>query len=1821
MPSTATSRRESGASDSLTLLNSNRPQVQPVLAARKVNASSCLSDHSLISRPVDAPSTLSASNKASSTIDGGDKSGGGGRGTNNKSSNSNASVVKKAARTNISLCKGSTNGSATHTLAPGGGAAPPAVHGATAISTSARPSSSSATLAQTPRTTSATQGAAASTPITRKLRPTTRPPHLGPRFTQPTVSSRAHLQTSDSEVSADVATPSANDAAAVVGAESGLQSPPPPPPRTWHPPFARCSNPVNSSETESQKSLPRSSGIQRGGSGPIEPGATHGKRSGDSSVADSTEAPRRLTLRETAATASAADGAAAPSSASTRCTADPAPTIGTVRHKSQVLFELRGSSQSSQSSQLVRSGLTTPGSTPVLTPAEPRSISLPDGASAMSPTSKQGAAQVLSPPRPPVTALHSNCAPSTLPAQRETSAAAVQRTSSAELSSSLSTPVRPSQARDTAAAAARMDVSSPPPPSRPTVALHAMLPVVYQVPLTETTSRRNRSHSSGPASPSASTTSARAPRRSGSEDGGRRSSSPRTPPPSHSAKKASVAKRSGGPRAVTPLSTKSPTKANETAKANALGATAAAVAEGTELLRSRSRSASATALAATTAITTPVAADVKRRSPSRPTMSTSTSILVPSTPECVPGVGIGVGIPGNHFASVIETNTDVEDDIHGDAAGDWSQLAHSAPTSVLHHRSSTSTTSSVVRGARSVCDWSRSRSPAQENIAALLEDLQVLRRREEAEAQSVEATQQKLAGEEAEAAAQRSHRKVLAAVKGRASVSASADADADADADVDRNGALNTFLFPFEGEAGDEGAHDAMEDGAQERPSRATDTTGHAPITPRLRRRIEEEQQRELELLRTITQERHPEYVDLLDSPDELIRELSCIDADMDPAEVEEALRSRSSAEEEADAEEEEEEEQDDMSDSREVSQPVLQVADEAEAPILLATPPSRSKAPAPTKLKKAPSSLSTTAEKTKMTVTTNIRKTPSHRDDVSATPLAQQHRRGSTESDKTSEKTRDTSRSQRVAPAAQNGTMSGRKKPESDATPLHPSSSSSPSAAAASAGTPASHARPRTPSSRGRQTSTAENSNNNSSTKLTRRPSKAAVSETPLAPARNTASPPALNVQTTRDVAKTATVAVVEEAAERRRRALSENGVGGSSTSAHSSLPEHAARPVTRHGSLPIHSHEPAAGAAQGDKAPVASAAAEALLPALLSPEEAANTVTIVFDLDETLCNNRCLGGTVLRPGAELLLHTLRNLAPSPRYKLVETRVRGQHATNRLYDQAMFKMGMSPLYRPRVAQRQATSGYHQNIVGGSTGEARPASAKETNPLRVELVLWTASEESLARRAMRRLDPHNAIFDEAIYRDLRWYRDSYYTKDLSCLGRSMQRIVVIENSVESVIRNRQNAILVTSFITNRLDRQLFLVREVLRDWIRGMKANLAYALEHQARKPSQEHDDEVRHDDDDGGGGGESNHHALEESHEEGGESPVPPHSTTSPSSQPEDGVSNSNNTSASSGSTASGSSSNKGNGGSQRLPHTLEEDPLPQLTAPAPTPMTVTSSLTLSSSAFGASSNSTGSAPRVLSAAARRASNIVEFLHRHRLVLAESNYINFQMTGEVMSRLQSTEPALITAAIPSTAEGSAARPVRNAPCSPTPRTPRTPRTGHVQSVSAVATVVSTPSSAHFSQPGPSATAAASAPQGSFSSNGDSGVPEVNTMRGLANATVSSITSGSAVKTGSSVSRNDARLEPKRQFSSPSLSTAAAVSQNASSTPRKSSAVRAARETRLASTTTDTSVPKNSAALAASTAVTSARGTGDGADRSVVRPQRTASVVVRRQAA
>eukprot|EP01065_Artemidia_motanka_P034645 TRINITY_DN422_c19_g1_i1.p1 TRINITY_DN422_c19_g1~~TRINITY_DN422_c19_g1_i1.p1 ORF type:complete len:389 (+),score=67.37 TRINITY_DN422_c19_g1_i1:349-1515(+) len=85
---------------------------------------------------------------------------------------------------------------------------------------------------------------------------------------------------------------------------------------------------------------------------------------------------------------------------------------------------------------------------------------------------------------------------------------------------------------------------------------------------------------------------------------------------------------------------------------------------------------------------------------------------------------------------------------------------------------------------------------------------------------------------------------------------------------------------------------------------------------------------------------------------------------------------------------------------------------------------------------------------------------------------------------------------------------------------------------------------------------------------------------------------------------------------------------------------------------------------------------------------------------------------------------------------------------------------------------------------------------------KAEIVLWTASIESVGRPVLRQIDPNSEYFHHAIYRDPAWFQERPnvpHHKDLRLLGRDMSKVIIVENNPFSVRLNKRNAVLVPDF--------------------------------------------------------------------------------------------------------------------------------------------------------------------------------------------------------------------------------------------------------------------------------------------------------------------------------------------------------------------------------------------------------------------------------------
>lgn len=97
----------------------------------------------------------------------------------------------------------------------------------------------------------------------------------------------------------------------------------------------------------------------------------------------------------------------------------------------------------------------------------------------------------------------------------------------------------------------------------------------------------------------------------------------------------------------------------------------------------------------------------------------------------------------------------------------------------------------------------------------------------------------------------------------------------------------------------------------------------------------------------------------------------------------------------------------------------------------------------------------------------------------------------------------------------------------------------------------------------------------------------------------------------------------------------------------------------------------------------------------------------------------------------------------------------------------------------------------------------RPYCLHMLNSLRhmseLELVLWTASTKETASPVVEQLHAKGIIFDDIIFRNDAWFTHPVHTKDLRLLGRDLDRVLIIDNSVGCCKMHPRNTLLVKDF--------------------------------------------------------------------------------------------------------------------------------------------------------------------------------------------------------------------------------------------------------------------------------------------------------------------------------------------------------------------------------------------------------------------------------------
>ena len=110
-----------------------------------------------------------------------------------------------------------------------------------------------------------------------------------------------------------------------------------------------------------------------------------------------------------------------------------------------------------------------------------------------------------------------------------------------------------------------------------------------------------------------------------------------------------------------------------------------------------------------------------------------------------------------------------------------------------------------------------------------------------------------------------------------------------------------------------------------------------------------------------------------------------------------------------------------------------------------------------------------------------------------------------------------------------------------------------------------------------------------------------------------------------------------------------------------------------------------------------------------------------------------------------------------------------------------------------------------------------------------EIVIFTAAAEDYADIVLNELDKNNAI-DYKLYRKHTEQINGVFIKDLSKLGRDINKVVIIDNNKDNFSLQPENGLHICSFLGDQEDDELYLLTEDLMKIIKGNKKDLRPAV-------------------------------------------------------------------------------------------------------------------------------------------------------------------------------------------------------------------------------------------------------------------------------------------------------------------------------------------------------------------------------------------------------
>ena len=101
-----------------------------------------------------------------------------------------------------------------------------------------------------------------------------------------------------------------------------------------------------------------------------------------------------------------------------------------------------------------------------------------------------------------------------------------------------------------------------------------------------------------------------------------------------------------------------------------------------------------------------------------------------------------------------------------------------------------------------------------------------------------------------------------------------------------------------------------------------------------------------------------------------------------------------------------------------------------------------------------------------------------------------------------------------------------------------------------------------------------------------------------------------------------------------------------------------------------------------------------------------------------------------------------------------------------------------------------------------------------------EVVVWTAGLRAYAQAIVKSIDKHKVV-KHCVYRHAKWFSgQAGYRKDLACLGRDINKTIIIENTPDCIRGYQQNGILVEDYEGGeRADHTIPALTEVVRQLV------------------------------------------------------------------------------------------------------------------------------------------------------------------------------------------------------------------------------------------------------------------------------------------------------------------------------------------------------------------------------------------------------------------